>query len=199
MPAGSEPDIEATTFHVPSDSTGRSHEDTDGDFVYVHDLVLDPFVAVMVTSEPSGTPRADTVGVESLVRSSVELTPESLAATRSTPVGPDGGVVSMEMGRLGDNGDALPAGSTDRADTSHTPSPSVGRSQPPVVAVATNEHDRVTPPEVAVMVTVSPATRPVRFIDGVESFVRLSLVFVPVSLEVARSRPPGAFGAVVSI
>ncbi len=159
---------------------------------------LPDFDARIVTVSPSATPSAETAGVLSFVRLSVDDEPVSDDATKSGV--PAFVAVSMLSGSGVDAGEVLPARSVCVAATLHVPSASVGRSHD--VSGRTYEHETgVDPSFVAVIVTRSPLTAPTGVADmvGVLSFVMLSVDEVPVSEAAARSTAVGAAGAVRSI
>jgi hypothetical protein len=128
---------------------------------------------------------------------SVDDEPVSDEATRSTPDGADGGVVSIEMGSALDDGEVFPAGSVSVDERFQFPGVNVGSVQSVDVPM-TYEHDTVVLPLVAEMVMVSPLVPPDALIVGVVSFVLLSVDDEPVSDEATRSTPDGADGGVVS-
>ena len=126
LPAGSV--SVADTFHVPSVSVGIVQ------FVavlttYEHETVVVPLVAEMVMVSPVVPPVALTVGVVSLVLLSVLDDPESDDASRSTPDGADGGVVSIEIDSALDDGDVFPAGSVSVDEMFQFPGVNVGSVQ----------------------------------------------------------------------
>jgi hypothetical protein len=92
----------------------------------VHEILVPPLLAVMVTTSPVLPPLADMVGVVSVVLLSVLELPVSDAASRSGSEGALGAVVSrvivMDVPAL----DWLPAGSVSRPVTFHVPGVSVG-------------------------------------------------------------------------
>jgi len=92
----------------------------------VHETLVPPLLAVMVTTSPVLPPLADMVGVVSVVLLSVLELPVSDAASRSGSKGALGAVVSrvivMDVPAL----DWLPAGSVSRPVTFHVPGVSVG-------------------------------------------------------------------------
>lgn len=188
LPAGSVkvPD----TRHEPSVSVGNVHE-LSVPTVYEHDNEVDPLVAVIVAISPVEPPLSDIVGVVSFVVSSVSDAPESDDASKSTSDGFSGADVSTA--RL--SGDAaalvLPASSVTAADTAHVPSVKVGRSHELAVPTV-YEHDSEVDPLVAVTVTRSPIDRSGTEIEGVASFVTLSVLDVPESDAATRSTPPAA-------
>jgi len=163
----------------------------------VHDTVVLPLVAVIVMVSPLVPPVALIVGVVSLVLLSVLDDPESDDASKSTPDGADGGVVSIEMGSALDDGDVFPAGSVSVDEMFQFPGVNVGSVQS-VDVPTTYEHDTVVLPLLAEMVMVSPLVPPVALTVGVVSLVLLSVDDEPVSDAVTRSTPLGAFGGVVS-
>jgi hypothetical protein len=126
LPAGSVsvPD----TDHVPSVSAGRSH-DVAEPMTYVHNLVVEPFVAVTVAVSPVEPPGTENAGVVSFVRLSVDDEPESDAASRSGAAGADGAEVSTDNDSGEPAADVLPAGSVTFAVTDQLPAVSAGRSQ----------------------------------------------------------------------
>jgi hypothetical protein len=186
----------AEIFQVPSVSVG-SVQFVAVPTTYVHDTVVVPLVAEMVMVSPLVPPDAPIVGVVSFVLLSVDDEPESDEATRSTPDGADGGVVSIEMGSALDDGEVFPAGSVSVDERFQFPGVNVGRVQS-VDVPTTYEHDTVVLPFVAEMVMVSPLVPPDALIVGVVSFVLLSVDDEPVSDEATRSTPDGADGGVVS-
>lgn len=196
FPAGSV--AEEVIAQSPGASVPKSQLVTDGDFTYEQvTLELPNLLAVIVMVSPSTAPAADTVGVVSFVTLSVDDDPLSDVATRSgVPAVVD---VSTVNGSAVDEFDTFPARSVCLAETLHTPSANVPRSHDD--AFSTYEHDTsALPALLAVMVIVSPATPDTGVADivGVLSFVRLSLVDVPVSDAVARSTAVGADGAMFS-
>ena len=92
----------------------------------------------------------------------------------------------------------LPRVSEAVAVTDHIPSVSSGSTHPMVSGAATNVHVLVTPPLVAVITTVAPASTPGTSMDGVESAVTSSVDEVPVSDDAERSGLAGRTGAVAS-
>ena len=86
-------------------------------------------VAEMVMVSPFVPPVALTVGVVSLVLLSVLDDPESDDASKSTPDGADGGVVSIEMGSALDDGEVFPAGSVSVDERFQFPGVNVGSVQ----------------------------------------------------------------------
>jgi hypothetical protein len=118
----------AEIFHVPSVSVG-SVQFVDVPMTYEHDTVVVPLVAEMVMVSPLVPPDALIVGVVSLVLLSVLDDPESDDASKSTPDGADGGVVSIEMGSALDDVDVLPDGSVRVAETFQFPGVNVGSVQ----------------------------------------------------------------------
>lgn len=197
FPAGSVADD--VIAQSPGASVPKSQLVPDGDLTYEHvTLALPALLAVIVIVSPSVAPTADTVGVVSFVTLSVDDEPLSDAATKSgVPAVVD---VSTANGNGVDAFDTFPARSVCLAETLHSPSASVPRSQDD--AFNTYEHDTsALPALLAVMVTVSPTTPDTGVADivGVLSFVRLSVDDVPVSDDAARSTEVGAEGAVRSI
>jgi hypothetical protein len=159
----------------------------------VHDTVVEPFVAEIVTRSPLLPPLAiDIVGVVSVVTLSVFELPVSEDAARSVAPGADGADVSTATLRLDDAADVWPD-AVCAAVIVHVPSASVPRSHPPVVPEAVNVHvTDVDPAFAAVMVTDAPEISPVRLMVGVLSLVVLSLLEVPVSDASAKSGVPVA-------
>jgi len=186
------------TDHVASVSDGRTHDDA-VPTTYVHDHVVVPSVARIVTTSPSDAgPTRENCGVASDVRSSVDDEPVSDETSRSGAVEPvAGAVASMIRFIAGPAADTFPAGSVDVADTAQVPSVSGGRSHD-VATPTVYVHDRVVVPFVAVTVTTSPGAPSATPTAGVASDVRSSVVDEPVSDAVRRSTDPGAPGASVS-
>jgi hypothetical protein len=83
----------------------------------------------MVMVSPLVPPLALIVGVVSFVLLSESDVPESDDANRSTPVGADGGVVSIVIGSADEEVEVLPAGSVNVDEMFHVPSVSVGSVQ----------------------------------------------------------------------
>jgi hypothetical protein len=90
--------------------------------------VVVPLVAEMVMVSPLAPPDALIVGVVSFVLLSVDDEPVSDEATRSTPDGADGGVVSTVTLRDCDV-PVFPAESVTDAEIAHVPSERVGSMQ----------------------------------------------------------------------
>ena len=185
------------TFHVPSVSVG-SVQFVEVPTTYEHDTVVLPLVAEIVMVSPLVPPVALIVGVVSLVLLSVLDDPESDDASKSTPDGADGGVVSIEMGSALDDGDVFPAGSVSVDEMFQFPGVNVGSVQF-VDVPTTYEHDTVVLPLLAEIVMVSPLVPPVALTVGVVSLVLLSVDDEPVSDDERRSTPLGAVGADESI
>jgi hypothetical protein len=151
----------------------------------------------MVMVSPLVPPLALIVGVVSLVLLSVFDAPVSDDANRSTPVGADGGVVSMVSGNDPVDGPVFPAASVTEADTVHVPSDNVGNEQ--LVATPTvYVHVTVEVPFVADTVTSSPVRAPGIEISGVESLVMLSEADAPLS-DVANKSGADRDGGAVAI
>lgn len=110
--------------HTPSPSAVEMSQDDPDPTTYEHDRVVAPCVAVIVIVSPAVPPVADTVGVVSDVRLSVEDVPRSDDASRSGVPGAEGAVVSMVIGRAVPATDWFPAGSVTLAVTDHAPDPS---------------------------------------------------------------------------
>ena len=134
----------------------------------------------MVMVSPLVPPLALIVGVVSLVLLSESDAPESDDANRSTPVGADGGVVSIVSDNDPVAGPVFPAASVTEADTVHVPSDNVGNEQL-VAAPTVYVHVTVEVPFVADTVTTSPVRAPGIEISGVESLVMLSELDAPES------------------
>jgi len=194
LPAGSVsvPD----TDHVPSVSAGRSHEVAEP-MTYVHDLVVEPFVAVTVAVSPVEPPGTENAGVVSEVTLSESDDPVSDDDARSGAAGGVGAVVSTVIGVEEPAAEVLPAGSVSVPDTDHDPSVKPDRSHDEAEPTV-YEHVLVVAPFVAVTVAVSPVEPPSTENVGVVSEVMLSVDDVPVSEPAARSGAPGAEAAVES-
>lgn len=106
--------------------------------------------------------------------------------------------MSMVTPREGPAADTFPAESVTVAETAHSPSLRVARSQY-VADPTAYEHETVTPSFSAEIVIVDPAEKlPVAANRGVLSFVMLSFDSEPESDTASRSTPDGADGAAVS-
>jgi hypothetical protein len=151
----------------------------------------------MVMVSPLVPPLALIVGVVSLVLLSESDAPESDDANRSTPVGADGGVVSIVSDNDPVAGLVFPAASVTEADTVHVPSDNVGNEQL-VAAPTVYVHVTVEVPFVADTVTSSPVRAPGIEISGVESLVMLSELDAPLS-DVANKSGADREGGLVAI
>jgi hypothetical protein len=170
---------------------------------YEHETAAEPdFEAVMVIRSPATASSgvADMVGVSSFVTLSMNELPESDAVAKSTPVGADGAVLSMLMSRPGPDGEVFPAGSVTVEDIDHEPSDIAGRSQLFTVGEATYVHDTVEPSALRPLITtVLPSGTTPPDMEGVVSFVLLSVFEAPESDAGNRSGAARAEGADVSI
>jgi hypothetical protein len=138
MTIGKEADAEETfpdasvnvdvTSHVPSDNGGNVHS-LETPTTNVHDTVVAPRVAEIVTVSPGAPPVTPTVGVSSFVMLSVFEEPESEPGTRSTSVGADGALASMSIDSALVGADTFPAWSVEVAVIDHRPSGSGPSSQ----------------------------------------------------------------------
>jgi hypothetical protein len=127
LPAGSV--AVPVTDHVPLDSVGRSHE-VELPTTYVHDLLSEPLLAVMVAIWPFESPGNENVGVVSAVLLSVLEVPVSDAAARSGAApGADGAAVSTSSSIPAPFAEVLPAGSVSVPVTLQVPSVRPLRSQ----------------------------------------------------------------------
>ena len=95
----------------------------------MHETLVPPLLAVIVTRSPVLPPLADIVGVVSVVLLSVLESPVSDPASRSGRPGALGGVVSTVRASDDPAEDVLPAGSVSVPVTVQEPGVSVGRSQ----------------------------------------------------------------------
>jgi hypothetical protein len=175
----------ALTFHTPSASEPRSHPVAGT--TYEHVTLADPLLAaVIVTVSPATPPTALTVGMLSLVMSSVDDEPKSDGVARSRPLGALDDVESIAISKLCVV-PVLPARSTTDAEISHVPSASAPRSHPVEAPTVYEQTTSEEPALRAVTVTTSPVDCPGSEIVGVASLVMLSEELAPESDAAARS------------
>jgi hypothetical protein len=126
LPAGSV--SVALTLHDPGANVGRSHDWVPVPIVYVQLTVVEPFVAVIVTTSPTEPPLdSDTAGVASVVLLSVFDVPLSDAAARSGAPGAVGADVSITRFVAGLGDETLPYESVSVAVVLHVPAVNAGR------------------------------------------------------------------------